>query len=90
MRKKKAKRNKNLLSYMSCNYDQTKLRRPLLEHYHASARYLTAGRWVVWMFSTCRGVPYTPVAGFRSMRRARRLVEALNAYLAAHSLISHA
>lgn len=87
MRKKKSKRGKNLLSYMSCNYDQTKLEAPLLTYHHAEySRSPRRHKAMVWT-DYLEGVD---VAGFKSQRRAVRLVNQLNKYFDAHRLVARA
>lgn len=84
MRKKNRRRGKNLLSYMSCNYDQTKLEAPLLTYRYAE--YSLGPRHYEALL-TAAGHLDVVVAGFKSRRRAHRLAVQLNKYLYAHQLI---
>lgn len=87
MRKKNRRRGKNLLSYMSCNYDQTKLEAPLLTYHHAEYSLSSRRHKVMVWTDYFEGVD---VAGFKSRRRAVRLVNQLNKYFDAHRFVSHA
>lgn len=84
MRKKNRRRDKNLLSYMSCNYDQTKLEAPLLTYRYAEYS-LGPRRYKVLLIAI--GYLDIVVAGFKSRRRAHRLAVQLNKHLHAHQLI---
>lgn len=87
MRKKNRRRGKNLLSYMSCNYDQTKLEAPLLTYRFAA---LNLGRRHYEVVLSAPTYLDVFVAGFKSQRRAVRLVNQLNKYFDAHRLVAHA
>jgi len=84
MRKKKRKRNKNLLSHMSCNYDQTKLTRPLPE-YSRAVVFIGGRGWCVAMRAPDNTFDF--ITSFRKRRRARRLSMQLASCLYAHRLV---